>query len=115
MHAIEKLLAAKSQREEVHAGEIVNCDIDYVGINDLYYQTVKSFYEMGGKQVVHPERVILFFDHYAPCATENRRIITRDSGHLQKSRALHMSWTLTKGFAISSWLIMDFPSREKLL
>ena len=41
MHAIEKLLAAKSQREEVHAGEIVNCDIDYVGINDLYYQTVK--------------------------------------------------------------------------
>ena len=113
MHAIEKLLAAKSQREEVHAGEIVNCDIDYVGINDLYYQTVKSFYEMGGKQVVHPERVILFFDHYAPVSY--RRIITRDSGHLQKSRALHMSWTLTKGFAISSWLIMDFPSREKLL
>ncbi len=36
MHAIEKLLAAKSQREKVHAGEIVNCDIDYVGINDLY-------------------------------------------------------------------------------
>lgn len=72
MHAIEKLLAAKSQREEVHAGEIVNCDIDYVGINDLYYQTVKSFYEMGGKQVVHPERVILFFDHYAPCATEKQ-------------------------------------------
>lgn len=35
MHAIEKLLAAKSQREEVHAGEIVNCDIDYVGINEI--------------------------------------------------------------------------------
>jgi homoaconitate hydratase family protein len=72
MHAIEKLLAYKSQRKEVHAGEIVNCDIDYVGINDLYYQTVKSFYEMGGKKVVHPERVILFFDHYAPCATEKQ-------------------------------------------
>ena len=72
MHAIEKLLAAKSQREEVHAGEIVNCDIDYVGINDLLLPNRKSFYEMGGKQVVHPERVISFFDHYAPCATEKQ-------------------------------------------
>ena len=72
MHAIEKLLAYKAGKKEVHAGEIVNCKVDYVGINDLYYQTVKSFYEMGGKKVWDPERVILFFDHYAPCATEKQ-------------------------------------------
>ncbi len=72
MHAIEKLLAVKSGRERVHAGEIVSCTVDYAGINDLYYQTVKSFYEMGGTKVAAPEKVILFFDHYAPCATEKQ-------------------------------------------
>ena len=70
--AIEKLLAAKAGKETVHVGEIVNCTVDWAGINDLYYQTVKSFYEMGGEKVAAPEKVILFFDHYAPCATEKQ-------------------------------------------
>lgn len=69
MHAIEKLLADKAGQTSVHAGEIVNCTIDIAGINDLYYQTVKSFYEMGGDKVFDPNKVILFFDHYAPAAT----------------------------------------------
>ncbi len=72
MHAIEKLLAEKAGQSSVHAGEIVNCDVDIAGINDLYYQTVKSFYEMGGEKVYDPEKVIMFFDHYAPCATEKQ-------------------------------------------
>ena len=57
MHAIEKLLAEKAGKASVHAGEIVNCDVDIAGINDLYYQTVKSFYEMGGEKVFDPEKV----------------------------------------------------------
>ena len=64
MHAIEKLLAEKAGKSSVHAGEIVNCDVDIAGINDLYYQTVKSFYEMGGEKVYDPDKVVLFFDHY---------------------------------------------------
>ena len=72
MHAIEKILAKKAGKASVHAGEIVNCDVDIAGINDLYYQTVKSFYEMGGEKVFDPEKIILFFDHYAPCATEKQ-------------------------------------------
>lgn len=72
MYAIEKLLAEKSGKKSVHAGEIVNCEVDFAGINDLYYQTVKSFYEMGGKKVSNPDNVIIFFDHYAPCSTEKQ-------------------------------------------
>ena len=72
MHAIEKILAEKAGQASVHAGEIVNCDVDIAGINDLYYQTVKSFYEIGGEKVFDPEKVIMFFDHYAPCATEKQ-------------------------------------------
>lgn len=50
MHAIEKLLAEKAGKHQVATGEIVNCDVDIAGINDLYLQTVRSFYEMGGEK-----------------------------------------------------------------
>ena len=39
MHAIEKLLAEKAGKHQVATGEIVNCDVDIAGINDLYLQT----------------------------------------------------------------------------
>lgn len=69
MHAIEKLLAKKSGKTSVSTGEIVNCDVDLAGINDLYLQTIRSFYEMGGEKVYDPSKVIMFLDHYAPAST----------------------------------------------
>ncbi len=78
MHAIEKLLAEKAGKEQVVTGEIVNCDVDIEGINDLYLQTVRSFYEMGGEQVFDADKIVMFFDHYAPCAT-----ITQAENHKQ--------------------------------
>ncbi|VBB09723.1 homoaconitase/3-isopropylmalate dehydratase large subunit [Lucifera butyrica] len=69
MHAIEKILAKKAGRESVVTGEIVNCAVDLAGINDLYLQTVRSFFEMGGTKVHDPNKVIMFLDHYAPAST----------------------------------------------
>ncbi|MCH3914863.1 MAG: 3-isopropylmalate dehydratase large subunit [Acidaminococcaceae bacterium] len=69
MHAIEKILAAKAGVPQVTTGEIVNCTVDVAGINDVYLQTVRSFYEMGAKKVFDPDKLVFFFDHYAPCAT----------------------------------------------
>lgn len=69
MHAIEKLLAKKSGKTSVSTGEIVNCEVDLAGINDLYLQTIRSFYEMGGEKVYDPSKVIMFLDHYAPAST----------------------------------------------
>jgi 3-isopropylmalate dehydratase large subunit len=77
MHAIEKMLARAAGRDAVAAGEIVNCRVDLAGINDLYLQTIRSFFEMGGKRVHDPRRIVVFFDHYAPASTllqaENHR------------------------------------------
>ena len=78
MHAIEKLLAEKAGKETVSAGEIVKCDVDIAGINDLYLQTVRSFFEMGGDEVFDADKIVMFFDHYAPCAT-----ITQAENHKQ--------------------------------
>ncbi|THB79158.1 MAG: homoaconitate hydratase family protein [Desulfobacteraceae bacterium] len=69
MHAIEKIMARAAGEKEVTTGQIVNCRIDIAGINDLYLQTVRSFEEMGGIKVAAPDRVIVFFDHYAPAST----------------------------------------------
>ena len=69
MHAVEKILAAKAGRQTVTTGEIVNCAVDIAGINDLYLQTVRSFFEIGGKRVKNPQNVHIFMDHYAPAST----------------------------------------------
>ena len=69
MHAVEKILAATAGKQSVSTGEIVNCTVDVAGINDLYLQTVRSFFEVGGKQVANPDRICIFMDHYAPAST----------------------------------------------
>lgn len=69
MHALEKILAAHAGKAEVRAGEIVNCHVDVAGINDLYLQTIYSFFEIEGTQVANPEGVVVFLDHYAPPST----------------------------------------------
>lgn len=69
MHAIEKLLAKAAGKASVTTGEIVNCKVDMAGINDLYLQTIRSFYEMGGKKVHDPSKIVVFLDHYAPAST----------------------------------------------
>lgn len=69
MHSIEKLLAKKAGLDSVKTGQIINCEIDLAGINDLYLQTVRSFFEMGATKVSHPDRIAMFLDHYAPAST----------------------------------------------
>ena len=66
MHAIENILARNSGRDIVKTGEIVTAKVDFAEINDLYLQTVYSFYEMGGEKVWDSERCAFVFDHYAP-------------------------------------------------
>jgi len=77
MHALEKILARASGKERVSAGEIVMADVDVAEVNDLYYQVVKSFYELGGTEIAFPERANFVFDHYSPASTigaaENHR------------------------------------------
>ncbi|WP_337617682.1 3-isopropylmalate dehydratase large subunit, partial [Acidaminococcus timonensis] len=69
MHAIEKIFAKHAGKSTVETGEIVMAKVDFAEINDLYLQTVYSFYEMGGEKVWDNTRCAFVFDHYAPCPT----------------------------------------------
>ena len=69
MHAIEKILAQAAGKKVVSAGEIVTAEVDVAEVNDLYLQVVKSFYQLGGTKVKHPDRTTFVFDHYSPAPT----------------------------------------------
>ena len=69
MHAVQKILANGAGLNNVTAGEIINCKVDFIELNDLYLQVVRSFYEMGGKKVWDPDKISFVFDHYSPAPT----------------------------------------------
>ncbi len=61
----EKILAAKSNRERVSPGEIVEADIDYVMVNDVTGTPAFEVFEEFGVEPLK-EKVILIPDHYVP-------------------------------------------------
>ena len=86
MHAIEKILARAAGREKVVTGEIVNCRVDLAGVNDIYLQTIRSFYEMGGKKVDDPARSLFFWTIMPRPRRSNRRIIRNRCGSSAATR-----------------------------
>ncbi len=63
---LKKFLQRTAGRTHVKTGEIITAKIDFAEINDLYLQTIYSFYEMGGEKVWDNTRAAFVFDHYAP-------------------------------------------------
>lgn len=88
MHAIEKILAKNSGKDRVSPGEIVTARIDFAEINDLYLQTIYSFYEMGGKKVWDNTRAAFVFDHYAPAPTIKSAANQREMRQFAKENGL---------------------------
>lgn len=97
MHAIEKIMARSAGRDRVETGEIINCRIDFAEINDLYPQTVYSFYEMGGKKVWDNERIAFVFDHYAPAPTIKTAQIHKEMREFRNEQALKYHFDIEKG------------------
>ena len=97
MHAIEKILAKAAGRDQVAAGEIVNCKVDFVEINDLYLQTIYSFYEMGGKKVWDPNKAAFIFDHYAPAPTVKSAQIHKEMRTFATDQNLKYHFDINKG------------------
>jgi 3-isopropylmalate dehydratase large subunit len=97
MHAIEKILAKAAGRDKVEAGEIVNCKIDFAEVNDLYLQTIYSFYEMGGKKVWDNEKATFVFDHYSPAPTIQTAQIHKEMRAFVKEQNLKYHFDINKG------------------
>ncbi len=97
MHAIEKILAKNSGRSCVTTGEIVTAKVDFAEINDLYLQTVYSFYEMGGEKVWDNERCAFVFDHYAPCPDIKSASNHKEMREFAQKNGLRFHFDINKG------------------
>ncbi len=75
----EKILARKSGKNEVKAGEIVTVQPDFVMSHDNSAAISKIFKSIGKKRVICPEKIVIVLDHCAPAASEkyanNHKII----------------------------------------
>ena len=97
MHAIEKIFAKNSGRPSVKAGDIVTAKVDFAEINDLYLQTIYSFYEMGGERVWDRGRAAFVFDHYAPAPTIKSAANQREMREFAKKNNLRFHFDINSG------------------
>ncbi|KJS88400.1 MAG: 3-isopropylmalate dehydratase [Peptococcaceae bacterium BICA1-8] len=90
MHALEKILASHAEKDVVTTGEIIKAKVDLAEVNDLYLQTIYSFYEMGGKKVWDKNKICFVFDHYAPAPTIKTAQIHKEMREfVQKNNLTH--------------------------
>ncbi len=97
MHVIEKILARAAKKDMVKTGEIVIADIDFCEINDLYLQTVYSFYEMGGTKVWDSDKITFVFDHFAPASTIKAAQIHKEMREFAKEQNLTHHFDINAG------------------
>jgi len=63
----QKILANHCSRDYVHAGEIVNADVDIVLGNDITLPiAIEEFNKIGARNVFDREKVVVVPDHFAP-------------------------------------------------
>jgi 3-isopropylmalate/(R)-2-methylmalate dehydratase large subunit len=67
MNITEKILAKASGNKVVHAGEIVDADVDVVMVHDLTGPlAVEAFNKIGTKKVWDNKKVVIILDHQVP-------------------------------------------------
>lgn len=71
MNCIEKILAAHSGESQVHPGQIIEVQLDYVMANDATAcLAIRRFTnELKAQKVYDPNKVILVTDHYTPSSS----------------------------------------------
>ncbi len=73
MNVIEKILAHKSGKSEVRAGDVVVCGVDLMVMHDLSANFVMKVFEneMQGAAIADPSKLVFAFDHnFAPATRE---------------------------------------------
>jgi len=66
----EKILAKKSGKERVVAGEIVTVTPDIIMSHDNTAAISKIFHQIGRSRVVNPDKIVIILDHCVPAANE---------------------------------------------
>jgi 3-isopropylmalate/(R)-2-methylmalate dehydratase large subunit len=64
----EKILMRNANLQDIHPGDLITVTPDYVGVHDIYNESLeKKFDSMGFTKVWDPEKIIILNDHLSPC------------------------------------------------
>ena len=116
----EKILAKKSGKKKVKAGEIVEVEPDFLLSHDNTAAISKSFKKIGVDKVKHPDRIVIVLDHCVPAADEkyasNHKVIrefVREQGisnFFDIHKGICHQVFVEEGFALPGSLILGSDS-----
>lgn len=69
MTMTEKILAAHSGMSSVAPGDIVECNVDWAAVHDIFFSVDGNFDFKKIKKIEYPEKSIILFDHAVPAPT----------------------------------------------
>ncbi|MFC2066421.1 aconitase/3-isopropylmalate dehydratase large subunit family protein [Chloroflexota bacterium] len=69
MTITEKILACAAGKETVSPGEIVNCKVDVVCVDEAQFPIYYPAFQEMGRKIYDPQKAIFTVDHYVPSVT----------------------------------------------
>lgn len=93
----EKMLAKNSGQTEVHAGEIVNVEPDYVMSHDNAAAIRKIFAKFGVEKVWNPDKIVIPLDHVVPAAGEKHAQNHKDIRNFVLEQGIKQFYDINKG------------------
>ena len=99
MTMTQKILAAHAGLPEVHAGDLIEADLDIVLGNDVTTPVAVDVFEKAGfEKVFDPEKIVIVLDHYTPCKDIKSAELSKTSREFAKKHHItHLYDTGTAG------------------
>jgi 3-isopropylmalate/(R)-2-methylmalate dehydratase large subunit len=90
MNAVEKIIAAHSNKAMVRPGQIVDVELDLVMANDATASLAIDIFsgELQAKRVFDPAKVILVMDHYTPSSSVDAADTHKRMRHFARQQGL---------------------------
>ena len=89
MTMTQKILAAHAGLPEVHAGDLIEANLDIVLGNDVTTPVAIGVFEKAGfTKVFDPEKIVIALDHYTPCKDIKSADLCKTARNFAKKHAI---------------------------
>jgi len=93
----EKILAKKSGKDTVSAGEIVQARVDVAMSHENARMVKKSFEKIGVEKVWDPDRIVIIFDHRVPAESERTALGQKELREFVKAQGIKNFYDINVG------------------
>ncbi len=97
MTIAEKILAKKSGKDKVKAGEIVTAKVDVAMSHENSRMVKLSFEKIGVKKVWDPEKIVIIFDHRVPAESEKTANLHKEMREFVKEQGIKYFYDINVG------------------